>query len=293
MRRAFADTTFSIQRDNPEVFVLLGDIGVHSFQKSFAEFPDRTFNIGILEQSMMGVAAGLAIAGKIPVVHSIATFLVERAFEQIKVDFGYQRLRGNLVSVGASFDYGMLGSTHNCPADVPILFNIPDIEIVVPGTTEEFKKLYSENFDNQKCTYFRLSETENRISIPLSIGEAIKIQDGKDVTVIAIGPVLDLVLQGIRGYSAEVIYLNTIRPLSAEVFVNNCKSGRLVFVEPFYSGPLFQSVSGFLSGRNLRIAQVGISRRFPKNYGTSEEIGSELGLSIEMLRQSIDEVLHE
>ena len=95
--------------------------------------PLRAHNIGILEQSTIGLAAGLSLAGHFPIVHTIAPFLVERAYEQIKIDLGYQQLGSNLVSVGGSYDYAGLGCTHHCPADVGILNKIPGIEIIVPG----------------------------------------------------------------------------------------------------------------------------------------------------------------
>ena len=127
MRKQFTSTTESILSTDERLVVLLGDIGVFGFRKSFEKFPKRICNIGILEQSTIGVAAGLAMTGFIPLVHTIAPFLVERSFEQLKDDFGYQKLGGNFVSVGASYDYAGLGCTHHCPADVAILKNIPNM----------------------------------------------------------------------------------------------------------------------------------------------------------------------
>ena len=144
MRAQFVDTVSKLIKNDPKVVLLLGDIGVYSFRDLFKSYPLRTYNIGILEQSTISVAAGLSLTGFFPIVHTIAPFITERALEQIKVDLGYQQLSANLVSVGSSYDYAGLGSTHHCPSDVGILNEVPNLEIIVPGHKNEFDKIFSE-----------------------------------------------------------------------------------------------------------------------------------------------------
>ena len=150
MRGQFVKTIESLIETDQQVVLLLGDIGVFGFRNSLREKPNRVYNIGILEQATVGVAAGLAKAGLIPIIHTIAPFLVERCFEQLKIDFGYQQLGGNFISVGASYDYSALGCTHHCPGDVGILKKIPNMEIIVPGTSQEFDQLFKEVYNNQR-----------------------------------------------------------------------------------------------------------------------------------------------
>src|ERR1017187_9372268 len=102
MRKKFPLTVHELMKQDKRIVVLLGDISVFGFQNCFKDFPEGTFNIGICEQSMVGMAAGLSMAGFIPIVHTIEPFLVDRAFEQIKDDFGYQELKGNIVGVDVS-----------------------------------------------------------------------------------------------------------------------------------------------------------------------------------------------
>jgi transketolase len=130
MRKQFTKTLQDILYSNNKTCLLLGDIGVFGFRNELKNIPDRAYNIGILEQSTISLAAGLAKTNIIPFVHTIAPFLVERAFEQLKVDFGYQGLNGNFISVGASYDYASLGCTHHCPGDVMCLLSIPNMEIM-------------------------------------------------------------------------------------------------------------------------------------------------------------------
>ena len=140
---------------------LLGDIGVFGFRDLFKSYPKRIYNVGILEQSMISMAAGLSNEGMKPIVHTIAPFIVSRAFEQLKIDFGYNKLNGNFVSIGASYDYASLGCTHHCPEDINLMYNIPNMQIVVPGSSEEFDTLFNQSYSNKNPTYFRLSDHEN------------------------------------------------------------------------------------------------------------------------------------
>lgn len=118
MRNQLSKTLFNTMRIDEKIVVLLGDIGVYLFKHIFEEFPTRIYNMGICEQAIISFAAGLSKEGLIPVFYSIAPFVVERAYEQLKIDFGYQKLRGNFISVGASYDYAALGCTHHCPTEI-------------------------------------------------------------------------------------------------------------------------------------------------------------------------------
>lgn len=293
MRKTFAKLSYEIQTKDESVIVLLGDIGVHSFQNSFRDFESRTFNIGILEQTMMGLASGLAMSGKVPIVHTIAPFLVERCYEQIKVDFGYQKLPANLVSVGASFDYSALGSTHHCPGDVAILSKIPGLEIVVPGTKVEFEKLFLENYNNSKCTYFRLSEFENSQSFDIKIGKGKKVRTGASASILAVGPILDLVLESTSDLDVEILYFNSVAPLDAELIRNSCNSSKVLIVEPYYSGVLSVQVLQIMKGTSLRLINLGVDCEFPEIYGSNEAIYESLGLSGTRIREEVLELINE
>jgi transketolase len=201
MRKQLAKTVLDVMEKDPRVVLFLGDIGVYGFREAFNRFPDRTYNIGILEQASVSVAAGLAIEGMIPVFHTIAPFLVERALEQLKVDFGYQGLGGNFISVGASYDYSTLGCTHHCPGDVQALKTIPGMQIIVPGHPKEFDLAFRFEYANGKPTYFRLSERSNKE--PFS---GYTIKDGAKGTVVAIGPMRDRVIEACQDLDVSNIY---------------------------------------------------------------------------------------
>jgi transketolase len=210
MRKIFNEIASDIILSNDKSALILGDIGVYGFREILSERPKQVYNIGILEQSMVSVSAGLASEGIIPIIHTIAPFMVERALEQIKIDFGYQNLPGNFVSVGASFDYSKLGCTHHCPADINTLSNIPGFDLFVPGHHEEFKSHFIDHWNSGRMNYFRLSENENLDSVSLKFGEIKRIKNGVEGIIIVMGPFLAQTLLGLGDLDVEIHYVNTV-----------------------------------------------------------------------------------
>ncbi len=154
MRKQFPKTVLELMDKDERVVVLLGDIGVFAFQEVFKKYPNRIYNVGILEQSMIGMAAGLAMSGFIPIVHTIEPFLVERAFEQIKDDFGYQELKGNIVGVDVSETAPNLGYTHQCPYALQMMGFIKGMNVFEPKTSEEFDEILKNNYT--QLNYIRI-----------------------------------------------------------------------------------------------------------------------------------------
>ncbi len=293
MRKAFVDVVAEIFSENSNCSLFLGDIGVFGFRKVLEEHPLRAFNLGILEQSMVGVASGFAYRGLTPILHTIAPFMVERALEQIKIDFGYQELPGNFVSVGASFDYAALGCTHHCPADVNVLSNVPGAKIFVPGTALEFREQFRKNWNNGGLNYFRLSEESNALSNMDATDKPILIKEGKEATVIAIGPTLDLILAATVDLDVEVIYVSSL--LKNEIYLNPnfCASKKLIVVEPYYSGAFLQLISETLSQRAIKVLQLGVPRVFSSNYGTSKDHFEAIGFSPNFIRESVSRFIND
>jgi transketolase len=233
------------------------------------------YNIGILEQASVGLAAGLATEGMIPIFHTIAPFIAERALEQLKVDFGYQGLGGSFISVGASYDYASLGCTHHCPGDVQVLKTIPGMRIMVPGHPQEFDSLFRKTYD-KGLNYLRLSEQSN--SRPLNEFEVVK--SGNQATVIAIGPTLDRVIEACQNLDVTVLYCTTVAPFGESAdFKDN-----IVVVEPFYEGTMAYDA---LKGKKSRVLSIGVPRRFLDSYGTRDDLDANCGLTAGAIRERI------
>lgn len=291
MRKEFAAVMESELFQNPKSTLLLGDIGVFGHRESFKKFPNRVFNIGILEQSMVSLAAGMAMGGLTPTIHTIAPFLVERAFEQIKIDFGYQSLGGNIVTVGASLDYAALGATHHCPGDVGMLLNIPGAEIYVPGTAEEFSNQFGWSSRNGKISYFRLSEKRNKKSIKSTFQNGTVAKYGKELTIIAIGPMLDTVVEATGDLDATILYYNCMWPFDSELLRCNIDSGKLLIVEPFYENTMAPITQHYLSDRSVMTCSKGIPRKFVTKYGKTDEHYEEFGLTAHGIRNEIQRMI--
>ena len=133
MRTQLARTATRLVEEDPRAAVVLSEISADRFARAMRSAPDRVVNVGIMEQTLVGVGAGFAMEGFHPIVHTMAPFLVERPFEQVKVDFGYQGLGGTLASVGAPYDYGTEGGTHHSPGDVGVVLTVPGTDVLVPG----------------------------------------------------------------------------------------------------------------------------------------------------------------
>ena len=290
MRQQFVRTVSNVIENNEKTVLLLGDIGVWGFREILSRFPDRAYNIGILEQSTVGLSSGMSLCGLTPIIHTIAPFLVERALEQIKVDLCYQGLGVNLVSVGGSYDYSALGPTHHCPADIPTLNEIPEIQLIVPGHELEFDSLFNQTYENGSTTYYRLSETSNLESHKVSFGRNLIIRQGRGPVIISVGPSLQAVLEATVDLDPTIIYCTTVKPFdfaSLEPFL----SQTLIVVEPYYSGSILTNILRSNSGVTPRVKSIGVPNEFIAKYGKKEEVDRLIGLDVESLRSQILKVV--
>jgi len=290
MRQQVSTMLYNIMSEDEHVVVLLGDVGAFLFRDIFADFPDRIYNLGICEQATVGVAAGLSKSGFIPTFYGIAPFVVERALEQIKIDFGYQKLKGNFITVGNSYDYTSLGCTHHCPADVRVIQTIPDMNIFVPGNSEEFDYIYRSTY-NKGLSYYRLSEHPN-IGFTLK-GETVVgclMKEGSLATVIAVGTMLDAVLSATRDLDVSVLYYTQVRPFDKDLLIKNLKGDTIFVCEPYYEGALDYDICCIID-KPIRIKSIGVPHIFLTKYGTKKEMDEWIGLTPENIRNVIKESL--
>ncbi len=292
MRKQLPQTIDDALKADGNVILLYGDVGTYGFRSSQAQFPDRIYNVGILEQSMVSMAAGLAMQGFIPVVHTIATFLVERSLEQIKDDFGYQCLGGNFISIGASYDLTSWGCTHQCPGDVGILKNVPDVEIIVPGSPSEFDALFKQSYADGRPTYFRLSAKSNAESHPAAFGKAHVIRTGTRATVIAVGPMLERVQEACKDLDVTILYYTTLQPFDHKTLREHITK-KIIICEPYYSGALAVDVSVAAGNHPVEISHIGVPREFPHHYGTADDLDALFHLTAHDVENRIATILEK
>jgi transketolase len=289
MREQMVRTLEALLAQDDRLVVLLGNISAGLFDRAlFERNPPRVYDLGILEQALIGVAAGMAMEGLIPVAHSIAPFLVERPFEQLKDDFCYQGLGGNFVSIGASYDYSEDGMTHHAPGDVQILRSLPRMQIVVPGSARELDALFREGYANGAPTYFRTSTRANPEDFAVRFGTAEVVREGPQATVIAVGPALAPTLAATSGLDVTVLYYTTAVPFDGETLRAHSPHGRIALVEPFYEGTLIPEVVAAMGRVPTRIEAIGVPRRVLYHYGTPAEHDEAIGLTPRGIRERLE-----
>lgn len=291
MREQMAPTLEAAMARDERLVVVLAEISRSLLDPVFRRFPTRALNVGIMEQTMVSVAAGLAMEGLIPVVHTLAPFLAERAFEQIKDDFCYQKLGGNFISSGASYDYATEGMTHHGPGDVPVLRTLPGMRIVVPGTAAEFDRLFRAAYADGAPTYYRLSTARNGESQPVGFGELAVLRRGSRGTVIAVGPSLRYVEPAVRDLDVTLLYCTTLAPFDGATLQAVAPNGDVVVVEPYYAGTLVPDILAALAPIPARIEAIGVPRRVLSHYGSPKEHDASLGLTPEGVRERVEAFL--
>ena len=289
MRSGFAATMTAVGTDDPALFVLVGDIGAFGLRHFAAACPGRFKNVGIREQAMASAAAGLAATGFIPVLHSITSFVVERCFEQLKDDFCYARLPGNIVSVGGGIDYAGLGCTHHSYSDVALLKSLPGTQVFCVGSPQEFDQLFRATYRSGALNYFRLSDRPHGIDLaehPIGVGRAAVVRTGTEVTLITAGELLGScvdVAREIGGASCEVLYAPSIKPFDAETVRASVRKTRRVVVAEEHNvlGGLGDEVRRSLDnlGTNYQITSLGIQDQFLRDYGSRQHLLRLAGLA--------------
>lgn len=299
IRNQFADTMLEIGKTDPDLVVMVGDIS-HGILQTFAKAcPGRYYNVGICEAEIISMAAGMASIGLYPVAHTIAPFLLERAYEQIKLDFCYHGLHGNIVTVGGTFDYSNLGVTHHCYCDFALIKSLPNTQYLFPGTAQEFDILFKQAYRNEHLTVYRVPEHPHMQEIPASaikVGKGVKIADGKDLTIVVTGTQLKHAVEAKKalsagGWDVEIIYIHSIRPFDAEMVRESVQKTRRVLVVEEHNvvGGLNEDVlRAVYNVRDVQFHAQGL-RSFVHSYGSYNDLCESVGLSPNGIVRSVQE----
>ncbi|MFJ1596119.1 transketolase family protein [Streptomyces sp. NPDC088261] len=294
MRERFIATTSRLLDEDPRLAVVLAEISRDGFTGAARRHPDRVINVGIREQLLIGVGAGLALTGLRPVVHTFASFLVERPFEQVKLDFGHQGVGGVLVSAGGSYDWPAGGLTHMSPGDVALMDTLDGWHIHVPGHPDEAEALIRRAAAGDGRDYVRLSEQSNARPTPLTGPGFRSVREGRGGVVIAVGPMLDNVLAATEGLDTTVLYATTVRPFDGAAVRRAVAAGHaadVVIVEPYLAGTSTAAANDALADAPHRVLGLGVARRELRRYGQLHEHVAAQGLDPASLRERISAFL--
>lgn len=300
IRQQFADSMLEVGQSDANLVVFVSDISHFILQPFANAWPDRYYNVGICEQTIVSMAAGLAKVGFYPVIHTIAPFIIERSFEQIKLDFCYQKLGGNIVTVGSAFDYSNLGCTHHCYGDFALLKTLPGVQITYPASCIEFDTLFKQAYRNDMLTVFRIAKHQHDQDFSannIQFGKGIKVTDGNNLTIVATGPQLCSALGALdalysMGWSAEILYIHTIRPLDTDMISASVNKTRRVMVieEHMRSGGLGEDVLRATKDiSNVQYCFLSIPDTFVTGYGLYEDHCEKLGLNRDGILNRVNE----
>lgn len=303
-RVAFADTLAELASTDSRVVAVCNDSVGSSNLKGFKKrFPERMVNVGIAEQNMVGVGTGLANGGLLPFVCGASCFLTGRALEQVKVDLGYSRSNVKLCGMSSGVAYGELGPTHHSIEDLAWTRAIANLTVIVPADPTETAQALRVAAAYDGPVFLRLSRMPVPDVVPANyefqIGRAVRLREGRDVTLIANGTMVCRALDaaallGSEGISAAVVNMPTVRPLDREAILSAAETGPIVTIEE-------HTVVGGLGGAVAEVVATSCPTRmrilgFPGTFaptGSAAFLFEHFGLTPEGIRKSTLELIKE
>ncbi|WP_055107363.1 transketolase family protein [Paenibacillus ihumii] len=305
-RQVICDTLLELAQSDRDIMVLASDSRGSAAMGPFAQaYPEQFVEVGIAEQNIVGISAGLAHSGKKPFVTSPACFLSMRSIEQIKVDVAYSATNVKLIGISGGISYGALGMSHHSVQDLAVTRAIPGLAVILPADRHETKRMTEALVNYEGGVYVRIGrnpveDVYESADYDFVIGKAVTMRDGSDITLIAAGETVRIALDAEAklkeaGVSCRVINMHTIKPLDEEEIIKAAReTGRIITVEEHsVHGGLGAAVAEVVVQHHpvpLRLlgipdepAIAGKTKEVFEHYGISAE--NIKNLALDMLRQ--------
>lgn len=307
MRGAFFHALLALAERDQRVNLIVGDLGFGVVEEFARRFPDRFLNAGIAEQNMTGIAAGMALSGKIVFTYSIANFPVLRCLEQVRNDVCYHNANVKIVAVGGGLAYGSLGATHHATEDLAIMRSLPRMVVVAPGDPAEAEAATRAVAAHAGPCYLRLGRAGeakvHRGEIDFQLGKAIPVRPGSDLTLISTGGLLETAVQAAEslqhaGLQTRVLSMHTVKPLDANAILGAARETGAVFTleEHSVDGGLGGAVAELLleaGGGLVTFRRFGLPSAFSSAVGTQEYLRAQNGLTAEAVASAIVSILEK
>jgi len=308
MRQGVIKEVYELMKENKNVYFLTGDLGYSVIERIEKDFPERFINVGVAEQNLMGIAAGLALSGKKVFVYSIIPFVTMRCYEQIRDDICYHDLDVTILGVGAGLSYGILGGTHFALEDIAILRPLPNMTIFSPA--DEIEAIlgvrYFKNYHHP--VYFRIGKKEEpkiyKTPYYFNFGKGVILKKGDDIAIFSTGPIISEVVKTVdllreKNISASLINIHTIKPIDYELIINESRNKKFIFVVEEHSvlGGLGSSIVEILSenirNNSIKVIRIGTKDKFIKRIGTQSYLRKFLKLDSQEIFKKILFYLYE
>lgn len=302
-RDAYGEILKELGGVNEDIIVLDADLSGSTKTSVFAKaFPDRFFNVGIAEQNLMGTAAGLAAAGKIPFASTFAMFATGRAFEIIRNSICYPNLNVKIAATHAGLTVGEDGATHQALEDISIMRSLPNMVVLCPADAVETKQCIEKAVEHNGPVYIRLGRAKVPVifdeNYKFEIGKGVELQEGKDLTIIATGVMVDRALTAGKklleeGISVRVINMPTIKPIDKDIIIKAAKEtkGIITVEEHSIIGGLGSAVAEVISENHpTKVLRIGTNDCFGES-GDGFQLLDKYGLSVENIINKSKELL--
>jgi len=302
MRDAFLDKLTQLAAADKDVVLLTADLGFGVFEDFESRFPGQYFNVGVAEQNMTGLAAGLALEGKKVITYSIGNFPTLRCLEQIRNDACYHDLNITIVASGGGFSYGSLGMSHHTTEDIAILRALPGMIVVAPGTAWEAGEAIEALINSDGAGYLRLDKTTAMdIESNFALGQSIRYKEGKDITLLTTGGILRDAIQASeilngQGVNAGVVSMHTIKPIDVDIIIASAKgTGGIVTIEEHnIDGGLGSAVAEVCMDNGLSpkaFLRIGLDDRYSSIVGSQDYLKERYGMNQTAIANRVLELL--
>jgi transketolase len=301
MRGAFFRALLDLAEQDERVHLIVGDLGFGVVEEFARRFPKRFLNAGVAEQNMTGIAAGLALSGKIVFTYSIANFPILRCLEQVRNDVCYHNANVKIVAVGGGLAYGALGASHHATEDLAILRSLPRMTVVAPGDPAEAEAATRAVTTYPGPCYLRLGRAGeakiHKAPIDFVLGKAIELRQGKDATLISTGGMLGTAMEVAdflqnEDVQARVLSMHTVKPLDTAAIEKAVRETGAIFTLEEHSivGGLGGAVAEFLAEASeapVLFKRFGLPSQFSTFIGSQEYLRACHGLSAEVVALAI------
>lgn len=304
MRTAFIQALEHSASEDDRIVLVVGDVGFGVVNTFADRFPSQYINAGVAEQNMTGIAAGMAISGKIVFTYSIANFPTIRCLEQVRNDVCYHNADVKIVCVGGGFSYGSLGMSHHATEDIAIMRALPNMTVIAPGDPIEAAAATAAIVNRPGPCYLRLGRSDpivHQTTIDFKVGEALTIYQGNDLTLISTGSMLNTTVTVAeklmkRGIKPRVLSMHTIKPLDTNaVLAAAIETNAIVTIEEHsIIGGLGSAVAEVLAespSPKIPFRRLGIDSTFVKTAGDQQYLRESFGLSVDSIIEQLLKIL--
>lgn len=310
MRTAFVNKLMELAEKDERIVLLTGDMGFPMFDKFKELYPERYYNMGIAEQNMIGVAAGLAMRGKKPYIYSIIPFLIMRSYEQVRVDVCYHNLDIKFIGSGGGIAYGPAGATHHSIEDISLMRGLPNMQIIAPGDPFEARNAVEKSYYNNSPTYIRLSKNnepvlhKNLDDKEFEIGKSICMKKGENIAIIATSNMLNQALEVSNeldnlGIKNSLYSFHTIKPIDKETLDKIFKNYKYIvtmeehnIIGGLYGAVMEEYGKGIISDYSIeKVLPIAINDKFSHHVGDQNNIRKYFGIDKDNVIDKIKEIL--